>query len=205
MTNKKLLNVAISRGKNKVTAIVSDKLYHSTNNVIVDFIKYAEYLYGDSVTTESNISSVFDYLYSEHTNELITRYKESPNNHKTELLMCDLINETLQQFNYIGYVMHIRLSKLINNVDSFSEDEIRYIRHPWTHVDFLFYNKVSKERLFALEVDGIRFHEQDVNQRIHDDIKNRVLVLNNTPIYRFKTNESNEKIKLIDILHKYSH
>jgi len=205
VTNKKLLNVAISRGKNKITAIVSDKVYHSNNNVIVDFIKYAEYLYGNSVTSESTITSVFDYLYSEHTNELVARYKENRKEHFTELLMCDITNEILSKVSYIGYAMHIRLSNLISRFDSFSAEEIRYINHPWTHVDFLFYNKVSKERLFVLEIDGIRYHEQDKKQSVHDEIKNRVLAMNNLPIYRFKTNESNEKQKLLSILSGFIH
>ncbi len=63
VTNAKLLNVAISRGINKVTAIVADKVYHSSNNAINDFIKYAEYLYGSDITKESTVTSVFDFLY----------------------------------------------------------------------------------------------------------------------------------------------
>ena len=71
-------------------------------------------------------------------------------------------------------------------------------------MDFLFYNKVSKEKLFVLEVDGIKFHEQDKKQTEHDEIKDRVLQLNNIPMYRFKTNESNEKQRLIDIIKEFS-
>ena len=63
VTNDKLLNVAISRARNKVTVIVADKLYNSTNNAICDFIKYAEYIYGSEITRDSTVSSVFDVLY----------------------------------------------------------------------------------------------------------------------------------------------
>jgi len=72
VTNAKLLNVAISRGRNKVTAIVADKVYHSSNNAISDFIKYAEYIYGSDITKESTVTSVFDFLYSEYTNTLLS-------------------------------------------------------------------------------------------------------------------------------------
>ena len=72
-------------------------------------------------------------------------------------------------------------------------------------MDFLFYNKISKGKLFVLEVDGIRYHEQDKKQAEHDDIKNRVLQSNNIPIYRFKTNESNEKQRLTEIIKGFSH
>jgi len=205
VTNDKLLNVAISRGKNKVTAVVADKVYHSSNNAINDFIKYAEYLYGSEITRESTVTSVFDVLYSEYSNILLTKYKECPNDHKTELLMCDLINEVLKDYGYIGYSMHTRLGNLVNVPDTFSSEEKRYILHPSAHVDFLFFNKVSKEKLFVLEVDGIKYHEQDKKQAEHDRIKDLVLQSNNIPMYRFKTNESNEKQRLIDIIKEFSH
>jgi very-short-patch-repair endonuclease len=101
--------------------------------------------------------------------------------------------------------MHTRLGKLVKVPDIFSEEERRYILHPWSHVDFLFYNKVSKEKLFVLEVDGIRYHEQNKKQTEHDDIKNRVLQSNNIPIFRFKTNESNEKKRLTEIVNGFAH
>jgi len=135
----------------------------------------------------------------------LSKYKERPNDHKTELLMYDLINEVLKDYSYIGYSMHTRLATLVNLLDTFSNEERRYILHPLAHVDFLFYNKVSKEKLFVLEVDGIKYHEQDKKQAEHDKIKDRVLQVNNIPIYRFKTNESNEKQRLIEIIKGFSH
>ena len=203
ITNEKLLNVAISRGKNKVTAIVSDKIYHSQSNIIHDFIKYTEYLYGDTITKESSITSVFDYLYSEYNSILFDKFSENPRKHKTELLMCEMIDNLLKENKKISYSMHVRLSKIIQKVDVLIDDEKKYVLHPWTHVDFLFYNKISKERLFVLEVDGIQFHEQSKKQSSHDDIKDRVLQMNGIPIYRFKTNESNEKQRLSEILDKF--
>jgi superfamily I DNA and/or RNA helicase len=205
VTDEKLLNVAISRGRYKVTVIVADKVYHSSNNAINDFIKYAEYLYGSNATRESTVISVFDLLYSEYTNTLLSKYKERPNKHKTELLMCDIINQVLKYHTYIEYSMHTRLMTIVSIPDTFSDEEKRYILHPWSHVDFLFYNKVSKEKLFVIEVDGIRYHEQDKKQAEHDDIKNRVLQSNNIPIFRFKTNESNEMQRLTEIIKGFSH
>ena len=205
VTNEKLLNVAISRSKNKITAIVADKVYNSKNNIIQDFIKYAEYIYGSDVTIESSIKSVFDNLYTEYTNFLIEKFQKNPKGYKTELLMSKLINDILKTYSYIGYSMHTRLSKLVHVPEDFNGEEKRYILHPWTHVDFLFYNKVSRQNLFVLEVDGIRYHEQDKKQTEHDNIKDRILKSNNIPIYRFKTNESNEKQRLIEAINKATH
>jgi len=205
VTSEKLLNVAISRGQKKVTAIVADKVYHSENNIISDFIKYAEYLYGNEVTKESTITSVFDLLYSEQSNILLEKYKNRPNEHKTELLMCELIDNLLVDYNKIGYAMHIRLGSIVKTTDDFTEAEQKYILHPWTHVDFLFFNKVSKQKLFVLEVDGIKYHEQDKKQAEHDRIKDKILLANNIQIYRFKTNQSKEKERLNDILKAFDY
>ena len=54
------------------------------------------------------------------------------------------------------------------------------------------------------EADGdwLRADEKQVE---HDKIKDRVLQLNYIQIYRFRTNESNEKQRLIDIIKEFSH
>jgi superfamily I DNA and/or RNA helicase len=203
ITNEKLLNVAISRGKSKVTAIVSDKVYYSKNNIIHDFIKYAEYLYGNKITSESKITSVFDQLYAEHTKEVNKIILNKPKVYETEIIMKDMIDKILKEYKCIGYAMHIRLSRIVNDYSGFDEEEKKYIMHPWTHVDFLFYHKVSKEKLFVLEVDGIKFHEQNKHQSLRDEIKDRVLKLNEVDIHRFRTNESREEDRLKSIIRAY--
>ena len=203
ITNEKLLNVAISRGINKVTAIVSDGVYHSKNNIINDFIKYAEHLYGHSITKTSTITSVFDYLYTQNKKQLLLKLNQNTKGYKTELLMIQLIDEVLKQYSRIDYSMHVRLSNLLNDVSFLEVHEQKYVLHPWAHVDFLFYNRVSKERLFVLEVDGIRFHEQKIKQTLKDNIKDKALEMNGIPVYRFKTNESNEENRLKEILNNF--
>jgi superfamily I DNA and/or RNA helicase len=202
--DEKLLNVAISRGVNKVTAIVSDGIYNSKNNIINDFIKYSEHLYGNSITKSSTITSVFDYLYSQNKKQLLFKLKNKGSGHETELLMIQVIDEVLKNNTRIDYTMHIRLSNLIDDVSFLSEEEIKFVLHPWAHVDFLFYNRVSKERLFVLEVDGIRFHEQKIKQNTNDGIKDKALEKNGIKVYRFKTNESNEFSRLKNIISQYS-
>ncbi|MEA4936010.1 MAG: DUF2726 domain-containing protein, partial [Paludibacter sp.] len=147
----------------------------------------------------------FDLLYSEQSNILLEKYKNRPNEHKTELLMCELIEKLLVDYNKIGYATHIRLGSIVKTTDDFTVEEQKYILHPWTHVDFLFYNKVSKQKLFVLEVDGIKYHEQDKKQAEHDRIKDKILLVNKIQIYRFKTNQSKEKERLKEILNNFDY
>jgi superfamily I DNA and/or RNA helicase len=205
VTNKELLNVAISRGIKKVTIVVSDKVYHSSHNVIKDLIDYIEYLYGDSVTRESTIISIFDNLYIEHRDALIAQYRKKSQIHYTELLMNQLIYDVLKSYRGISFTMHARVGKLITDLSGLDEEEKRYITHPWTHVDFLFYNSISKKPLFALEVDGIRHHEQNIEQSVRDAIKNKAFEQCGIQLYRFKTNESGEDHRLKSILNQYGH
>jgi len=205
ITNKELLNVAVSRGIKKVTIIVSDRVYHSSNNIIKNLIDYIEYLYGDSVTRESTITSIFDRLYIEHRDALIAQYQKKKREHYTELLMKQLISDILNNYPGISYTMHARVGKLITDLSGLDEEEKRYITHPWTHVDFLFYNNVSKKPLFALEVDGVRHHEQNVKQSVRDTIKNKAFEQCRIPLHRFKTNESGEDHRLKSILDQHGH
>ena len=205
INNNALLNVAISRAKTHITAIVSDKLYHSEKNIIKDFIRYSEYLYGDNSSSESKVVSVFDCLYEANKKIRIEKIKNNKKMHLSELLMYRLIAKTLESHPKIGFAMHTRLSNLIKKINNFSKDEEDYIMHPWTHVDFVFYHKVTKETLFVLEVDGIAYHEQNSKQLNRDEIKDRVLLQNNIPCYRFKTNESNEEARLKNILDDFNY
>ena len=98
--------------------------------------QYSENLYGNSITKESQITSVFDYLYAEYDAILKLKFNSNPKAHKSELLMCELIDSLLKISKKVGYRMHVRLSKIIHNTSDLTEEEIKYVTHPWTHVDF---------------------------------------------------------------------
>lgn len=57
----------------------------------------------------------------------------------------------------IDMVREYRLKDLIRNYQSFSEDEVRFIKNN-SRINFLLYNKIDKTPVLAIEVDGISFH-----------------------------------------------
>ena len=201
VTNHQLLNVAISRAKSSVTAIVSHKVYHSKNNPISDFIRYAEYHYGSA--KESSVTSIFDLLHSDYSKSYLKTMHQKSKMYVSELAMSEIVTRLLNTYPKINFSMHLRLSKLLRSTKEFTNDELSYLLHPWTHVDFLFYNRVTKQALFVVEVDGVTFHEQNPKQRYRDELKDRALQHNNIPVHRFKTNESNEVTRLKGILNTY--
>lgn len=193
-----LLNVAVSRAKRQLNLVVSDKIYHSSNNNIADLIKYIKYNSNIEDIQEGSVKSVFDILYSDYQIELekfrINHYRAQ---YDTETIALKLINDVLKQYNNLKVNMNVPLHRLLQDYSSFNSGEQKYLRNPWTHVDFLISNKVTKEAVLVIEVDGISFHEQNKHQSTNDEIKDRALLTNNIPFIRLKTNQSNEKARII--------
>ena len=91
---------------------------------------------------------------------------------------------------------------LIRDVTELSTDEMRYAMHPSTHVDFIIYNKFSKQPVLAVETDGYAFHKEGTTQYERDKKKNRILEKCGRPLIRRRTNESNERDRIIKALDK---
>jgi superfamily I DNA and/or RNA helicase/very-short-patch-repair endonuclease len=198
-----LLNVAVSRAKKQLILVVSDKIYQSKNNNIADLIKYIQYNSSVDDIQEGRVKSVFDILYTDYQLEL---EKFRKNNYRaqfdTESITLKLIKDVLAGYRNLKVNMHIPLHRLIKNYSSFDSNEQKYLKNPWTHVDFLISNSVTKEVVLVVEVDGVSFHEQSKHQSNHDEIKDRALALNNINLIRLKTNQSNEKDRITKAIYQ---
>jgi very-short-patch-repair endonuclease len=98
--------------------------------------------------------------------------------------------------------MHFPLRQLIKDLSKLDEQEIKYASNPFTHIDFLIYNKLGKSPVLGIEVDGFEFHKEGTKQSERDKMKERILTKYNFPILRFRTNESNEVERLTGKLHE---
>lgn len=200
INNEQLINVAITRAKEKFILVTSDKIANSSYGILADLVKYICYQ-TDQVIVEGKVSSVFDILYDEYaeTRKNILKTNEIA----TEEIMENLIKKILEQPEYssISYSMHVSLKTLIElDKAKYNIEEYQYLNHPWTHLDFVLFNKYDKKPLLAIEVDGVSFHEQNSKQAMHDEIKNRCLNDSMLPLLRLKTNGSNEEQIIIDKL-----
>ena len=86
---------------------------------------------------------------------------------------------------------------LIQDYSLLNEEESKYAANINTHIDFLIYNRVSKQPVLAIETDGYTFHKSGTSQSERDIKKDRILEL-----YGIGSNE--KKImedKLNEILH----
>jgi hypothetical protein len=197
INNPRLLNVAISRAISRLYLIVSDKVFNSRNNNISEIIQYINYHTGGQGIIEGRVSSVFDILYEDYYDVMINNKSLFRNSgHLTENIVFQLLEKILLDFVNIKVAMHVRLSGLLSKLDNFEENEIKYLNHYLTHVDFVIYNNISYVPILAIEVDGVKYHEQNHKQSIHDDIKDRALRTNHISLLRLKTNQSDEENRI---------
>lgn len=83
-----------------------------------------------------------------------------------------------------------------------SPEEDCYTRHHATHLDFLIYNKLGKNPVLVIEVDGYEYHKMESRQAERDVMKNEILEKYKIPLSRFSTTGSGEKERLIKKLNE---
>lgn len=197
-----LINVAISRAKKRFYLIVTGNEQERKGN-ISDLIDYIEY--NNLTVTESKICSIFDYLYSQYTNErmaFLARHKNI-SEYDSENLTYSLLENVLSdcpEFSHLGILCHTPLRNVIQDWSLLNEEEKKYISHFSTHLDFLIINHVTKKPVLALETDGYSYHNEATIQHQRDLKKDHILELYGLPLLRLKTIESGEKEKVITAL-----
>ena len=88
------------------------------------------------------------------------------------------------------------LNMIIRDLGLMSDDEKKYAKNDWTHVDFLIYKTIDKSPVLAIEVDGSKYHKEGSKQAKRDELKNTIFAKYDIPLCRFSTAGSNEKEKL---------
>lgn len=195
------LNVAVSRAINQLIVIVNEGDSLKDKN-IGDLVNYIEY--NNFAVVKSKISSVFDYLFKSYAEERkkYLKGKKQVSRFDSENLMYDLIVTTLKEIGVLDHevVVHVPLKMIIKDLSLLSDDEERFVTRTQSHVDFLVYDSLGKRPTFAIEVDGVSYHKEDSRQAERDKMKDEILKKYELPLYRFRTDDSGEKSRLIGIL-----
>lgn len=199
----RLLNVTVSRAKNRFVVVMSQKMLKQQGTNVGDLIRHIEYQSTSPEITESKVVSIFDCLYSEFSSALNKfRVKVKRDSlYLSEDLMATLLDDLLSCSKYASfrYERGYPLKLLVKNNISLTEEETLFIERS-SHVDFLVYNKLDKLPVLAIEVDGYSTHALNEKQLERDKIKNSILNKMELPIERFSTKGSNEKERLNQIL-----
>lgn len=202
--NPNLINVAVSRAVKEFIVVkpASMELPHGTN--IGDMIRYICYTSDPKeAIIKGSICSVFDLLYKEY-NKVFASFISSNRKIKgsaAEIIMHKLLSDKIlnqPQFSSIDMVREYKLRDLIRNFEPFSGDEIQFIRNN-SRLDFLLYNKIDKTPVLAIEVDGVSFHDNELQQE-RDKKKNHILEIIELPLLRLSTEGYNEEAQIIESL-----
>lgn len=203
--NPNLINVAVSRAVKEFIVVkpVSMELPHGTN--IGDLIRYICYTTdSDKTIVKGSICSVFDLLYKEY-NKVFTSFLSSNkgiSGSAAEIIIHKLLNENIllknTQFSSVDMAREYRLRDLIRDFNPFSEDEVKFIKSN-SRLDFLLYNKIDKMPILAIEVDGVSFHNNELQQE-RDNKKNHILEIIGLPLLRLSTDGHSEETRIIERL-----
>lgn len=194
--NANLLNVAVSRAKDRFCLVVSGNKQNLKGN-IHDLLGYITYRKG--IVIKSKLHSIYDYLFSQinqHRHYAVSEYE-------SENLTYDLIEKirtTQPKLSHIKALCHYPLRRLIGDTTALTDRERQYAMHPATHIDLLIINRVSKEPLLAIEVDGYSYHNEATGQFKRDRMKDHILSVYNLPLLRLSTVGHSEEERIIDAL-----
>ena len=194
------LNVVVSRAKEQLI-VVTDGNENDRTSPIHELIGYIQYHNHDVI--DSQIHSVFDYLYNNYANEReqVLRKYGRVSEVDSENLMLIVIKDVLNHNGFSQYdvVLHVPLRMIISDYSKLNERELSFVSNHLTHVDFLVFSRITHEPVLVIEVDGFAYHN-DEKQKERDQVKNAILLKYGIPILRLSTVGSNEKQKLIAAL-----
>lgn len=198
--NANLLNVAVSRAKDRFCLVVTGNTQERKGN-IHDLQGYIKYQQGTVI--QSRLRSIFDYLFS--SIEQYDSENGSDSEYISENLTYDLIETIRATYPHLSYIKVLRnypVRYLIRDTSGLSEREAEYATHPSTHVDFLIINRVTKEPLLAIETDGYSYHNERTEQFCRDRMKDKIFENYGLPLLRLSTVGHSEERKIVDALDK---
>lgn len=201
-----MLNVAISRAKKKLAVVLSGNEQPENSNLVA-LLKYIQY--NNFVIEESKVNSIFDFFYTKDTEakckfilstKMVSKYD-------SENAMIALLTQILKELKYskFSFVFEMPLKDIVNKnyIGELPEELAAFANRSWSHVDFTIFNRVTKEILFCIEVDGYNFHKQGTEQAKRDIKKNKIFELIGLPLLRLNTKGSGEEQKIKAQLDKY--
>ncbi len=203
LNNPNLINVAVSRAKERLYVIASEELLRQQGSLLKDLADYVEY-YGDLPITQTNVYSVFDLMYEEYNAKLETLKRRllHVSTFQSENIIATLIKNICQSKKYgeLSYVFNYPLQLLVNTAAITDTEERTFAENCATHCDFIILNSLNKKPLLVIEVDGAQ-HSEQIQQR-RDSLKDSILRKFGLKILRLNTTEIDCENKIVAALNE---
>ncbi|MDD3397215.1 MAG: AAA domain-containing protein [Clostridia bacterium] len=205
--NPNMINVTVSRAARQLVVIVNRDLFDKKGKEIHDLVNYISYKSMDNSILESKTISVFDYLYKAKENErkLFLANCSSKSNYYSERLLKKLLDNLINEnskYQQLVIQEQVKLRDFIIDKRMMTEEEKIYVNNNCS-IDLLVKDKISNDIIVAIEVDGVIYHENNVDQLYKDNLKNKIFKKYDISLLRLPTNGSNEKQKIMNIFNTY--
>ncbi|MBO0422186.1 AAA domain-containing protein [Enterococcus plantarum] len=190
------VNVAVSRAEEELILFTHDHFFKEMNHGLKDLIEYIE-TYGSVL--ESNVNSIFAYLYK----QLPYYKKEKDYDSLWEKQLHKIMKQVLQK--YPGFIIQMKLSLAdIARDKEFLDSNLelkRFALNKNTHLDFTIISELTNKPILAIELDGK--HHDEHEQQIRDEKKDKILGYHGVPIWRIKSTDAIEEDDISEKLRKY--
>ncbi|MDK2819800.1 MAG: DUF2726 domain-containing protein [Mycoplasmataceae bacterium] len=212
VNNHELINVAVSRAKNKFILVtnwnkkqlkISEK---QQTNIIDDLAEYIRYINKNNANMQIRVESIFDLLYSQYKNEREMLLKNSTkiSQYDSENIFYLFLSKVIKDYPSLDITFEYSLNLLIKDKTILKDfpELIKFASNNWSHIDFIIYNKITKRPILAIEVDGYSTHDNNAKQKVRDAKKDEILKLYNFPLLRLSTKGADEYKKISGVLDK---
>lgn len=189
----RLINVALSRAKNRFVLVTGDEVFEQNNRHICALIRYMRYYADNNEIYHSPVVSAFDLLYEEYDRSLEAlkaRLDPRVSRYRSEQIAARLIGDALNEKAYSALHMHsqILLRQLVHLAADQLSDREKEFMNQGASCDFVLYYRLGKQPAAVIEIDGEHHNYPDQAER--DELKRELLEKSNIPLLRLRTIDS---------------
>ena len=177
MFGKELINVAVSRTKDKFVLVADAKFFKNYDENMKNLVEYIE-IYGEKIPDKT--VCIFDNLYKQ-----IPTYKQSIKglDNPYEEKIYELVKQYVEKHNQYKFTHKLPLAEFATDKKFLEENpELKDFILRNSHLDFSIYTASINKPIVAIEVDGEKHKEPE--QRIRDAKKERILKHMEIPLLR---------------------
>lgn len=193
LNHKELINVAISRAKEKIYIIATKEALNQENTLLNDIYKYTNYYSTTVKKVQTKVYSVFDLMYDAYS-PILENMKNNLlkiSKYESENIIATIIKNICEsgKFGALDFKFNYPLRKIVNTEFLTNTEDKNFLLNPSTHCDFVIYNTLDKAIQLIIEVDG-KQHDKEL-QKKRDIRKDRILREANLNLLRIKTTDIN--------------
>lgn len=176
--SKELINVAVSRAKDKFVLVADKEFFKKNDANMKNLIEYIE-IYGDIIPDKT--VCIFDYLYKEiNSYQQIIKNIDNPYEEKAYHLILDFLEKNNQKYKM---AVKLPLAEFVTDKKFLDENEdLKKFVLNNSHIDFAIYSENINKPLLAIEVDG-KYHNYE-EQKQRDEKKEEILKYMDIPLLR---------------------